>query len=98
MMRSTPSPRVVRGGEGARGRRGRAVAPPPDAGLSCRPRGAGPARGRAQRHPSHTYAPMKDETNTAGLGLGTIAVHAGQHPDPSTGAIMMPVYQTSTYV
>jgi len=41
---------------------------------------------------------MKDEANTAGLGLGTIAIHAGQHPDPTTGAIMMPVYQTSTYV
>ena len=25
-------------------------------------------------------------------------VHAGAHPDPSTGAIMTPIYQTSTYV
>ena len=31
-------------------------------------------------------------------GFGTRAVHAGQSPDPSTGAIMTPVYQTSTYV
>ena len=31
-------------------------------------------------------------------GFGTLAVHAGQHPDPSTGAIMTPVYLTSTYV
>jgi cystathionine beta-lyase/cystathionine gamma-synthase len=31
-------------------------------------------------------------------GLGTRAVHAGQSPDPSTGAIMPPIYQTSTYV
>ena len=31
-------------------------------------------------------------------GFGTRAVHAGQRPDPSTGAIMTPVYQTSTYV
>jgi cystathionine beta-lyase/cystathionine gamma-synthase len=30
--------------------------------------------------------------------FGTRAVHAGQHPDPTTGAIMTPVYQTSTYV
>jgi cystathionine beta-lyase/cystathionine gamma-synthase len=30
--------------------------------------------------------------------FGTRAVHAGQRPDPTTGAIMMPVYQTSTYV
>jgi cystathionine beta-lyase/cystathionine gamma-synthase len=41
---------------------------------------------------------MKDGNNTAGLGIGTIAIHAGQRPDPTTGAIMTPVYQTSTYV
>jgi cystathionine beta-lyase/cystathionine gamma-synthase len=34
----------------------------------------------------------------SGLGPGTLAVHAGQHPDPTTGAIMTPVYFTSTYV
>lgn len=28
----------------------------------------------------------------------TLAIHAGQQPDPSTGAIMTPIYQTSTYV
>src|SRR3970040_1542744 len=32
------------------------------------------------------------------LGLGTRAVHAGQRPDDPTGAIMTPIYQTSTYV
>ncbi|SEP05766.1 cystathionine gamma-lyase [Luteibacter sp. UNC138MFCol5.1] len=31
-------------------------------------------------------------------GLGTRAIHAGQHPDPATGAIMTPIYATSTYV
>jgi cystathionine beta-lyase/cystathionine gamma-synthase len=30
--------------------------------------------------------------------LGTKFIHAGAHPDPSTGAIMTPIYQTSTYV
>jgi cystathionine gamma-lyase len=30
--------------------------------------------------------------------FGTRAIHAGQRPDPTTGAIMTPVYQTSTYV
>ncbi len=30
--------------------------------------------------------------------LATRAVHAGQKPDPTTGAIMPPIYQTSTYV
>jgi len=28
----------------------------------------------------------------------TLIIHAGAHPDPSTGAIMTPIYQTSTYV
>ena len=36
---------------------------------------------------------MKGET-----GFGTRAVHAGQQPDPLTGAIMTPIYQTATYV
>lgn len=31
-------------------------------------------------------------------GLSTRAIHAGQAPDPSTGAIMTPIYATSTYV
>jgi len=30
--------------------------------------------------------------------LATRLIHAGVHPDPSTGAIMTPIYQTSTYV
>jgi cystathionine beta-lyase/cystathionine gamma-synthase len=30
--------------------------------------------------------------------FGTRAIHAGQRPDPTTGAIMPPIYQTSTYV
>jgi cystathionine beta-lyase/cystathionine gamma-synthase len=32
------------------------------------------------------------------MKLGTKYIHAGVEPDPSTGAIMTPVYQTSTYV
>ena len=31
------------------------------------------------------------------MGAGTRAVHAGQSPDPSTGAVMTPIFQTSTY-
>ena len=37
---------------------------------------------------------MADSKN---LGFGTKAIHAGQEPDPTTGAIMTPIYQTSTY-
>jgi len=32
------------------------------------------------------------------MKFGTKAIHAGIHPDPTTGAIMTPIYQTSTYV
>ncbi len=32
------------------------------------------------------------------MKLETKLIHAGIHPDPSTGAIMTPIYQTSTYV
>ena len=35
---------------------------------------------------------------TLAPGFGTLAIHAGQEPDPTTGAIMTPIYQTSTYV
>ncbi len=35
--------------------------------------------------------------NTNTYKFGTIAIHGGQHPDPSTGAVMPPIYQTSTY-
>ncbi|MDR3608077.1 MAG: cystathionine gamma-synthase [Oligoflexia bacterium] len=30
-------------------------------------------------------------------GFGTLAIHAGQEPDPRTGAVMVPIYQTSTF-
>lgn len=39
---------------------------------------------------------MKSD-DVAKAGLGTKAVHAGQSPDPTTGAVMTPIYQTSTY-
>ncbi|MGQ0562824.1 MAG: cystathionine gamma-synthase [Gemmatimonadota bacterium] len=32
------------------------------------------------------------------MRFDTLAIHAGQEPDPTTGAIMPPIYQTSTYV
>ena len=39
---------------------------------------------------------MSNQKNN--LRLGTTYIHAGAEPDPSTGAIMTPIYQTSTYV
>jgi cystathionine gamma-lyase len=38
-----------------------------------------------------------DQQNDSLNGFGTRAVHAGQQPDPATGAVMTPIYQTSTY-
>lgn len=38
---------------------------------------------------------MKKDTTK--LGFSTRAIHAGQHPDPTSGAVMTPIYQTSTY-
>ena len=32
------------------------------------------------------------------MGFQTDAIHAGQEPDPSTGAVVVPIFQTSTYV
>ena len=38
---------------------------------------------------------MKDTKKT--LGFSTRAIHGGQSPDPATGAVMPPIYATSTY-
>src|SRR5512132_1852082 len=35
---------------------------------------------------------------TSRARFSTVCLHAGQEPDPSTGAIITPIYQTSTYV
>ncbi|HKN25996.1 MAG TPA: PLP-dependent aspartate aminotransferase family protein [Candidatus Acidoferrum sp.] len=32
------------------------------------------------------------------MGFATNAIHVGQEPDPTTGAVVLPIYQTSTYV
>ena len=32
-----------------------------------------------------------------GLGFDTRAIHVGQPPDPGTGAVVTPIFQTSTY-
>ncbi len=42
-------------------------------------------------------ARFSDPSEFAQLGIGTRAIHAGQEPEPVTGAVMTPVFQTSTY-
>src|SRR5262245_48709685 len=41
---------------------------------------------------------LENEKDKAQLGFATEAIHAGQEPDPTTGAVTIPIYQTSTYV
>ena len=38
-----------------------------------------------------------NNTDSKKFGFGTKAIHAGQAPDPLTGAVMTPIYQTSTF-
>jgi len=40
---------------------------------------------------------MKDQSKTKELGFDTQAIHAGQAPEATTGAVMTPVFLTSTY-
>ena len=41
---------------------------------------------------------MKLDVLTRAAHFSTICIHAGQEPDPATGAVIPPIYQTSTYV
>src|SRR5204863_10212690 len=40
---------------------------------------------------------VKTSLMTMTYGFDTLAIHAGQDPDPRTGAVVPPIYQTSTY-
>ncbi|MGH9064248.1 MAG: cystathionine gamma-synthase [Acidimicrobiales bacterium] len=40
---------------------------------------------------------MSTEGHSSSYGFETRAIHAGQGPDPVTGAVVTPIYQTSTY-
>lgn len=42
-------------------------------------------------------ADLTNDKNENGLHFETLAVHAGVEPDPLTGAVMTPIFQTSTY-
>jgi O-acetylhomoserine (thiol)-lyase len=41
---------------------------------------------------------MPESEPKKGLGLGTLALHAGQEPDPATGARAVPIFSTTSYV
>src|SRR5919109_4061279 len=41
---------------------------------------------------------MTDDAQDRKFGFYTLALHAGQRPDPATGARAVPIYQTTSYV
>ena len=55
----------------------------------------GPAR--LLRHCRERGRLRRRTVNDEMLGFETLAIHAGQDPDPVTGAVVPPIYQTSTY-
>ena len=71
----------------------------------CAARNSSPARALSKRDiargsshagwPARRSAMVKDRKNR--LAFSTRTIHAGQSPDPTTGAVMMPIYATSTY-
>jgi cystathionine gamma-lyase len=40
---------------------------------------------------------MTEGSGSNRLAFATRTIHAGQFPDPTTGAVMVPIYATSTY-
>src|SRR5262245_37850499 len=62
-----------------------------------RPSSSGPSAYAICRS-TRQFARLRAMKSERTPGFGTLAIHAGQTPDPTTGAIMTPVYLTSTYV
>lgn len=46
---------------------------------------------------TQTIPPQHEDKDTAQHRFRTLAIHAGQGPDPAYGAVMTPIYQTSTF-
>src|SRR5206468_12998437 len=73
-----------------------------------RRRGAGGAQarpGRARRHVDprrggalHLQGDLYQMGGGVSMGFATDCIHAGQEPEPVTGAVTYPIFQTSTYV
>ena len=80
---------------------------PPGRHLPPRLRGSGDGRQRIPG-PGHPHRPVEPSASQHRLrsfmkkqnrrGFATRSIHAGQSPDPTTGAVMVPIYATSTYV
>ncbi|MFZ1369399.1 MAG: cystathionine gamma-synthase [Ferruginibacter sp.] len=50
------------------------------------------------KNDSNSHSPQDAAQGDRGMKLATKFIHAGAEPDPGTGAIMTPIFQTSTYV
>lgn len=62
--------------------------------------GADPTHGEGKKQGAGSLSGTSENSESRdfdGQGFGTRAIHAGQEPDPRTGAVMVPIYQTSTY-
>src|SRR5918993_1183849 len=78
----------------------------PRSGMAPRCRLTSPPGVRAERRAMHEPNGRSDQNGVAPdaddeeriFGFDTLAVHAGQRPDPVTGARAMPIYQTTSYV
>jgi cystathionine gamma-synthase len=58
---------------------------------------AGPAGSLMVMHDFSDAAQESADGGDSRSGFDTLAIHAGQEPDPSTGAVVPPIYQVSTY-
>src|SRR4029077_16805029 len=54
--------------------------------------------GREEARPVRTSGRARTLVSIVLMDFETRAIHVGQEPDPATGAITTPIYQTSTYV
>jgi cystathionine gamma-synthase len=68
-----------------------------DAHDTHRPDHPQPATGPSAGHPRGRRHPRGEHPGQPAHGFDTLAIHAGQEPDPRTGAVVPPIYQTSTF-
>jgi cystathionine beta-lyase/cystathionine gamma-synthase len=80
--------------------KGYSAPPPHPAEPGRRPAAAAPKATTPEAPAPQARRPVEPRTLQAGepdWRFATLAIHAGQEPDPATGAVTVPIYQTSTY-
>jgi cystathionine beta-lyase/cystathionine gamma-synthase len=71
--------------------------PTPPARRRAPPTRSGAPRATTRKRPVAELPASSDGDGNRPKGFSTLAIHAGQEPDPTTGAVTIPIYQTSTY-